>query len=124
MPNKNVPYNLLTEHGRAQSYAYSPQGASLASMVESSMLTTLEEVSEDLDKLIHTAMLQVATNSRADADLEIRLEAFRSELGVRDEPVFELLLADYKAERKFRNQNLDTLLKLVKDIQEMFNSES
>lgn len=88
------------------------------------MLTTLEEVSKDLDKLIHTAMSQVATDSRADADLEIRLEAFRSELGVRDEPVFRLLLEDYKAEREFRNQNLNTLLKLVKDIQEMFNSES
>ena len=69
-------------------------------------------------------LLQVATDSRADADLEIRLEAFRGELGVRDEPVFRLLLEDYKAEREFRNQNLDTLLKLVKDIQEMFNSES
>ena len=121
MPNKHAPYSLLTEHGRAQSYAYSQQGAHIASAIETSMLATLEEVSVDLEKLIHNGTEDIATDSRADSDLYNQLEVFRSELGKRDEAVFKLLLQDYKTERDFRNENFDRLLKLVEDIRLMFN---
>ena len=120
MPHKNAPYNLLTEHGRAQSYAHSRQGAHIVDALEVAIQTTREELSEELEKLIDKSMADVATDSRADSDLLNRLTLFRSELGTRDEPVFKLLLEDYKTERDFRNENLDKVLKLVSDIRLMF----
>lgn len=126
MPYKtalNAPYNLLTSNGRAQAYAYSAQGASLVKALESSELTVLEEVSAELNSLIDKAMQHVATDARADADLEQELEIFQNSLGTRDKPIFELLLQTYKDERKFRNENLDRVLNLIREIQKMFNIE-
>lgn len=126
MPYKttlNAPYNLLTSNGRAQAYAYSAQGASLAVAIESAMLTTLEEVTEELEQLIDKKMYMVALDKSADADLENSLMAFHEELGKRDKEVFAPLLEAYKDERKFRNENLDRVVELVNEIRKMFSIE-
>lgn len=91
--------------------------------IESSELTVLEEASAELETLIDKAMEQIATDARADGDLEERFKTFHGDLGRRDKAEFEVLFAAYKEERNFRNENLDLVIKLVGKIQKMFSIE-
>lgn len=119
MPYRNAlnsPYNLLTPHGRAQSYAYSAQGAALAEAVEFAIEQALDKLTLELEELIDTKMLDVATDMRADEDLEHQLTIFQSELGCRDRREFEPMLTSYKEERHFRNANFDKVVELIKAI--------
>lgn len=124
MPHRtspNAPYNLTTEHGRAQSFAHSAQGAFLAANVESAMLSEMEEVCSDLENLIDKEMAKLNPDCIVNADLLTEFSQFQGELGVRDREVFSPMLAAYIEERAAVRVDMQVLTKLVQQIRNLFD---
>lgn len=87
------------------------------------MLTTLEEVNEELLELITKEMAKINIAETSNMDLYKDMKVFQEELGVRDKPVFQDLLLAYAEERKQNLETIQVLVKLVNNIQKMFNIE-
>ena len=109
----NIPYNLTTEHGRAQSYAHGEQGAFLVTEVEKALDEQKAKIAYNVDAAIATEFAQLnPTDSSSDNLLE-ELTVFRSSLGIRDANAFKPLLIAYSEERQALLQNLELLKTLV-----------
>ena len=112
----NQPYDLTTEHGRAQAHAHSAHGAMLAAEVETSMLTQLEELGSEIEQLSDKVLADLNTEAVASAELLEQLATFQSELGVRDKEAFAPILESYNNERTIVRLDMQRLVKLIKKI--------
>lgn len=112
----NQPYDLTTEHGRAQAHAHSAHGAMLAAEVEASMLTQLEELGSEIEELSDKVLSELNAEAVASAAVLEQLATFQSELGVRDKEAFAPILESYNDERTVVRLDMQRLIKLIKKI--------
>lgn len=112
----NQPYDLTTEHGRAQAHAHSAHGAMLAAEVETSMLTQLEELGSEIEQLSDKVLAELNSESIASAALLEQFATFQTELGVRDKEAFQPLFEAYNEERTIARVDMQRLVKLIKKI--------
>jgi hypothetical protein len=119
----NQPYDLTTEHGRAQARAHSAHGAMLVAEVETSMLTQLEELGSEIEQLTDKVLADLNTEAVASAELLEQLATFQSELGVRDKEAFAPILESYNDERTVIRLDMQRLIKLIKKIRVVLEIE-
>jgi uncharacterized protein YbgA (DUF1722 family) len=112
----NQPYDLTTEHGRAQARAHSAHGAMLASEVETSLLNQLEKLGLEIEQLTDKVLAELNTEAVASAVLLEQLATFQSELGVRDKEAFGPILEAYRDERTIVCLDMQRLVKLIKKV--------
>jgi uncharacterized protein YbgA (DUF1722 family) len=124
LPPANQPYDLTTEHGRAQSFAHSPYGAMLAEIMEQNIETAREELATSVDEAI-TKQLEGLNNLNLDDKiLTQNLWIFHSELGARDKNAFAKLVREYEEERAHLVADINTLLELVNQVRELHDLEN
>lgn len=114
------PYDLTTEHGRAQSFAYSAHGAMLAEAVETSLQAQTDELCDQVETLVDK---ELARLTEAENSLHGELAIFLSELGKRDAAEFRPLLTAYGEERQILDENIVILKQLVEQLKKLVGVE-
>lgn len=113
---QNTPYNLTTEHGRAQSYAHGEQGAFLATEVEKALTEQEAKTANKVEAAIDKELNNLNPIDSASDNLLAEFSIFQSELGKRDAKEFAILLAAYSEERQVLHGNIVLLTALVNQI--------
>lgn len=113
-PNK--PFDLTTEHGRAQSYAYSSHGAFLVAVVEYCLQEQTDEVCDRVETYIEKELEQLNDVELKDQSLTQNLWLLHNELGVRDKKPLAALIRAYEDERSKLVGNITILTKLIEDV--------
>lgn len=113
----NAPYNLTTEHGRAQSHAHSAQGAFLAQQIETGVNNVLNGLCEEVLELIFKEKEKLSPEVLTEFQLDQHFHIFHNELGVRDRAVFNSLLTGYRDERQLLVQQIQILADIVRTIE-------
>lgn len=108
----NKPYDLATEHGRAQSYAHGEYGAFLVRTIEQSLENTQEQDGEIIANLVEAVGATVDWSAVQGEELSEQLVQFQKELGCRDAEVFLPICAAYEEERK----RVEEVVKELKDL--------
>lgn len=121
--NQNAPYNLTTEHGRAQSAAHSTHGAFLAGVVETALDQQAEKTATDLETLLDKAMAVLTPSCITSDELMVQLANFQAELGVRDKEEFGPIVQAYIEERVAVRADMQHLVNLVSSVRKLFNLE-
>ena len=113
---QNMPYNLTTEHGRAQSYAHSEQGAFLVGEVERALEEQEARTAKAVELSIDKELANLNPIDSASDNLLQEFSIFQQELGKRDAKEFAVLLAAYSEERQVLHGNIALLTALVNEI--------
>lgn len=116
MPAPNKPFELTTEHGRAQAHAHSEYGDMLASTVEHALQEQTDEVCDRVEALVEKEIEQLNKVDVEDQTLTQNLWLFHSELGVRDKNAFAKLVQAYETERAQLVGNIALLTRLIDEI--------
>lgn len=115
----NMPYNLTTEHGRAQSYAHGEQGAFLVGEVEKALTEQETKTADAVEAAIDKELNNLNPIDSANDNLLAEFSIFQSELGKRDAKEFAVLLAAYSEERQALHGNIALLTGLVNQIKSL-----
>jgi hypothetical protein len=113
-------YDLTTEHGRAQSFAYSAHGAMLAEAVETSLQAQTDELCNQVETLVAKELERL---TEVETSLYSELAIFSSELSKRDAKGFRPLLTAYEEERQILNENIVILTNLVEQLKKLVGVE-
>lgn len=120
----NQPYDLTTEHGRAQSHAHSAHGAFLVAQIEKCLneheRASLLEIREEVCKVLSNLD---PTNTASD-NLLGELRVFESELGSRDRAAFHPLVNAYSEQQQSLTKNLNAMLYLAQQIKSLISTET
>lgn len=116
MPASNKPFDLTTEHGRAQSHAHSPHGAFLVAVVEYCLQEQTDELCDRVETYIEKELEQLNEVELEDQSLTQNLWLLHSELGVRDKKPLSALIRAYEDERSKLVGNIAILTKIVEDV--------
>lgn len=117
------PYDLTTEHGRAQSFAHGKWAATIAEKVDVALAENSAKVKFELHALIESDLVHISEDFIKDHNVENNLLEFAGELGKRDQEVFKPITETYLAQREESVKQFKLLMQLVEKIKKHFDLE-